>query len=77
MVKPNFTQGHVFLVENHLQWELDRTDDDAECKISGFSLSLFNSDSDKMSQSGDPWSQSTVTRGEVVHESKLSKDDRK
>ena len=44
-----------------------------ECKISGFTLGLLNSESDKVSQSimSDP------TRGELVHESKLSNDDRK
>ena len=62
-----------FLVDNHLQWELDRSDENEECKIFGFTLALFNSESDMVSQSimSDP------TRGELVHESKLSNDDRK
>ena len=61
-------------MENHLQWELDRIDENSECEISGFKLGLFNSESDKVSpsvMSSDP------TRGELVHESKLSNDDRK
>lgn len=57
-------------VDNHLQWELDGfNDDDAECRISGFKLGLFNSESDKVSHL-------MISRGELVNESKLSKDDR-
>ena len=75
--RPTLIFYNFCLVENHLQWELDRLDENSECKISGFKLGLFNSESDKVPSVMSPSVVSDPTRGELVHESKLSNDDRK